>query len=91
MAGLGHEDQFPSPRPSDRCRCSQETFGRPSGNGRGAPIPAIGEPAIEPSRLRPDADIRPAHKSRKMHGQNRSQKRDGPYSVGKIRTGSNLG
>ena len=33
MAAMGHEDQFPSPRPSDRCRFSQETFGRPSGNG----------------------------------------------------------
>ena len=33
MTGSGHEDQFPSPRPSDRCRFSQETFGRPSGNG----------------------------------------------------------
>ena len=25
MTALGHEDQFPSPRPSDRCRASQET------------------------------------------------------------------
>jgi hypothetical protein len=33
----GHDDRFPSPRPSDRCRFSQETFARRFGNGRGAP------------------------------------------------------
>src|SRR5215468_485114 len=38
MAGKGHEDQFPSPMSSDRCRFSQETFARSSDNGRSAPI-----------------------------------------------------
>jgi hypothetical protein len=45
---MGHEDQFPSPRPSDRCRFSQKTFGSPSGNGRGAPSAVI--PALAPER-----------------------------------------
>jgi hypothetical protein len=36
---MGHEDQFPSPGPSDRCRFSQETFRRPSGNEPDPPKP----------------------------------------------------
>jgi len=39
MTGKGHEDAFPRPRPSARCRFSQETFAR--GNGQDAPKPAV--------------------------------------------------
>src|SRR6516225_1734724 len=35
--GLGHEDAFPRPRLSGRCRFSQVTFARTRGNGRDAP------------------------------------------------------
>ena len=37
-----HEDQFPSPMSSDRCRFSLETFARSSDNGRSALAAAIG-------------------------------------------------
>ena len=39
---LGHEDPFPRPGPNGRCRFSQETFPGTRGNGRDAPIAAIG-------------------------------------------------
>jgi hypothetical protein len=41
MAGLGHEDAFPRPRLSGRCRFSQGTFAGVHGNGRNAPKAAI--------------------------------------------------
>src|SRR5262245_28926364 len=44
MAEMGHKDQFPPPRLNGWCRFSQETFGWPSGNGRGAPIPDLPSP-----------------------------------------------
>jgi hypothetical protein len=39
---MGHEDSFPRPRLSARCRFSHGTFAGTRGNGRDAPIPAIG-------------------------------------------------
>jgi hypothetical protein len=36
-AGKGHEDAFPRPRLSARCRFSQGTFAGTWGNGRDAP------------------------------------------------------
>ena len=36
MAGMGHEDAFPRPRLSARCRFSQGTFAGTRGNGRDA-------------------------------------------------------
>jgi hypothetical protein len=41
MTAMGHEERFPSPRLNGRCRFGQATFGRPAGNGRGAPKAAI--------------------------------------------------
>jgi ABC transporter substrate binding protein len=38
---MGHDDLFPSPRPSDRRQFCQETFARSSGNGRDAPKAAV--------------------------------------------------
>jgi len=38
---MGHEDAFPPPRLSVRCRFSQGTFAGTRGNGRDAPIPAV--------------------------------------------------
>jgi hypothetical protein len=35
---MGHEERFPRPRPSDRCRFEEETFAGASANGRDAPI-----------------------------------------------------
>ena len=35
--GMGHEDAFPPPRLSARCRFSQDTFAGTRGNGRDAP------------------------------------------------------
>ena len=35
---MGHEDAFPPPRLSARCRFSQETFVGTRGNARDAPI-----------------------------------------------------
>jgi hypothetical protein len=37
MTHLGHEDAFPRPRLSARCRFSQGTFAAMRGNGRDAP------------------------------------------------------
>ena len=34
---MGHEDTFPRPRLSARCRISQRTFARTRGTGRDAP------------------------------------------------------
>jgi Helix-turn-helix domain of resolvase len=39
MALKGHEERFPSPRLSARCRFSQGSFAGTRGNGRDAPIP----------------------------------------------------
>jgi len=47
VAGLGHEDAFPRPRLTARCRFSQETFAGSQGNGdrlRGAIVP---DPAVD--------------------------------------------
>ena len=44
MAGVGHEDAFPRPTLSARCRFSQETFAGSQGNGdrlRGAILPDL--------------------------------------------------
>ena len=38
---MGHEDAFPRPTLSARCRISQRTFARTRGNGRDAPEPAV--------------------------------------------------
>ena len=51
MAPKGHEDAFPRPKLSARCRFSQRTFAGTRGNGRDAPIPAIREAAVEPQDL----------------------------------------
>jgi hypothetical protein len=40
MEAMGHEDAFPRPRLSSRCRFSQRTFAGTRGNGRDAPIAA---------------------------------------------------
>jgi hypothetical protein len=37
----GHEDEFPRPGPSDRCRFGEETFAGTSANGQDAPFPAV--------------------------------------------------
>jgi hypothetical protein len=54
MAAQGHEDAFPSPRLSGRCRFSQETFAGTRGNGEDAPIPVVrdhnGTAAVDPFR-----------------------------------------
>src|SRR5437763_10032551 len=42
IARVGHEDAFPRPRLSARCRFSQETLAGTRGNGRDAPKPAVG-------------------------------------------------
>ena len=39
MTAVGHEDAFPRPRLSARCRFSQGTLAGTWGNGRDAPIP----------------------------------------------------
>ena len=43
---MGHEDQFPIPKLSDRYRFSQMTFAGTSANGQDAPIPAVRVPKI---------------------------------------------
>jgi hypothetical protein len=43
-----HEERFPPPRLSARCRFSQGTFAGMRGNGRDAPIPAVRGAAVEP-------------------------------------------
>jgi len=40
MAAVGHEDAFPPPRQSARCRFSQRTFAGTRDNWRDEPIPA---------------------------------------------------
>jgi hypothetical protein len=45
-SGLGHEDAFPRPRLSDRCRFSQGTFAGTRGNGRDAPEAVVSVVAI---------------------------------------------
>ena len=50
--GLGHEDAFPRPRLSGRCRFSQVTFARTRGNGRDAPE-AVLRPSQDIDRRRP--------------------------------------
>src|SRR5258708_35361638 len=42
MSAWGHEDAFPRPRLSARCRFSQGTFAGTWGNGRDAPTAVIG-------------------------------------------------
>jgi hypothetical protein len=37
MAGVGHEERFPSPRLNGRCRLGQATFIGTLGNGQDAP------------------------------------------------------
>ena len=51
-AASGHEDPFPRPGPSARCRFSQGTFAGTRGNGRDAPLPAIHH-AITIGEVRP--------------------------------------
>jgi hypothetical protein len=41
MSSMGHEDAFPPPRLSGRCRFSQGTFAGTRGNGEDAPIPDL--------------------------------------------------
>ena len=50
MTGTGHENAFPRPRLSARYRFSQRTFAGTRGNGRDAPIPAVG--VIEVKRVK---------------------------------------
>jgi hypothetical protein len=38
---MGHEDQFPPPRLSGRCRFSQGTFAGTGRSGRDAPEPGV--------------------------------------------------
>jgi hypothetical protein len=45
---MGHEDAFPRPRLSARCRFGKATFGGTHGNEKDAPIPAIRQTAMEP-------------------------------------------
>jgi hypothetical protein len=47
MTAVGHEDAFPRPRLSARCRFSQGTFAGTRGNGRDAPISALRGTATE--------------------------------------------
>ena len=60
MAGMGHEDAFPRPRLSARCRFSQRTFAGPRGNGRDAPTTVIRRAASN----RPVSITRSRHRSR---------------------------
>jgi hypothetical protein len=41
MAEMGHEDQFPPPTLSARCRLGEATFARMGGKGEDAPIPDL--------------------------------------------------
>jgi hypothetical protein len=50
MTGEGHEDAFPRPRLSARCRFSQGTFPGTRGNDKVAPISAVRGAIIEPLR-----------------------------------------
>jgi hypothetical protein len=55
-AAMGHEDAFPRPRLSARCRFSEGTFAERRGNGRDAPIAAgqdhDGAAGIDPEAAR---------------------------------------
>jgi hypothetical protein len=42
VSALGHEERFPSPSQSARCRFIQGTFAGTRGNGRDARIAAVG-------------------------------------------------
>jgi hypothetical protein len=44
---LGHEDAFPPPRLSGRCRFSQGTFAGRRGKGQDAPITDLGGTEVE--------------------------------------------
>src|SRR5580704_16989579 len=46
MTAMGHEDAFPRPRLSARCRFSHGTFAGTRSNGRDAPIPDFAETAV---------------------------------------------
>ena len=50
MTAKGHEDAFPRPTLSARCRFSQGTFAGTRGNGEYAPIPAVLGTAMEPRK-----------------------------------------
>jgi hypothetical protein len=41
MAGLGHEERFPPPRSSARCRLGKATFGGTHDNEKDTPLPVI--------------------------------------------------
>src|ERR1700739_3280875 len=56
-AAMGHEDAFPRPRLSARCRFSQGTFAGTRGNGRDAPKPDTRrKPRVQRGFL--EADVR---------------------------------
>jgi hypothetical protein len=50
---MGHEDAFPQPRLSGRCRFSQRAFVGTWGNGQDAPIPAVRRTMTEPPEAIP--------------------------------------
>ena len=56
MEPMGHEDAFPRPRLSARCRFSQGTFAGASGNAEDAPEAAVPLEPIKPQGF----DFRPA-------------------------------
>jgi hypothetical protein len=41
MTAMGHEEQFPPPSLSGRCRLGEATFAETCGNGEVAPKPAV--------------------------------------------------
>ena len=47
-AGVGHEEQYPRPRLSGRCRFGEATFAGAVANQKDAPTPAVRGAAIEP-------------------------------------------
>ena len=53
MTEMGHEDAFPRPKLSARCRFSQRTFAGTRDNGRDAPIPAPHLIGLEPQESTP--------------------------------------
>jgi hypothetical protein len=46
-ANLGHEDQFPPPNPSGRCRLGEATFAGMGSKEEDAPIPVVRAITIE--------------------------------------------
>jgi hypothetical protein len=48
MAGMGHEDAFPPPSLSGRCRLGEATFAGMGGKEEDAPKPAVCGTAMEP-------------------------------------------